>query len=153
MNSQSVSNIMEGVRYTNNNRVFHKSIDASNSRAPKQQQGLLVMPLTSWMQATARKPQQGSHSRDASKSSLASNSRDTSNSSELGKIGDLSNDRKASNSMALVISNSRNGSQSKKARNLMDATKNRNTSNSRKAMAVAENISNNRDSNIVIGKF
>jgi hypothetical protein len=55
--------------------------------------------------------------------------------------------------MALVISNSRNGSQSKKASNLMDASNNRNTSNSRKAMAVAENISNNRDSNIVIGGF
>jgi hypothetical protein len=54
---------------------------------------------------------------DASKSSLASNSRDTSNSSKLGKIVDLSNGRKASNSMALVISNSRNGSQSKKASN------------------------------------
>ncbi len=54
---------------------------------------------------------------DASKSSLASNSRDTSNSSELGKIGDLSNDRTANNSMALVISNSSNGSQSKKASN------------------------------------
>ena len=91
---------MEGVRYTNNNRVCHKSIDASNSGTPKQQQGILVMPLTSWC-----KQQQGSHNRDASKSSLASNSRDTSNSSEVCKIGDLSNDRKASNSMALVISN------------------------------------------------
>jgi hypothetical protein len=38
------------VRYTNNN-----SIDASNSGTPKQQQGISVMPLTSWMQATARK--------------------------------------------------------------------------------------------------
>jgi hypothetical protein len=55
--------------------------------------------------------------------------------------------------MALVISNSRNGSQSKKASNQMDASNNRNTSNSRKAMAVAENISNNRDSNIGIGEF
>ncbi len=45
------------VRYTNNNSVLvcHKSIDASNSRTPKQQQGISVMPLTSWMQATARK--------------------------------------------------------------------------------------------------
>jgi hypothetical protein len=33
------------------------------------------------------------------------------------------------------------------------ASNNRNTSNSRKAMAVAENIRNNRDSNIVIGEF
>jgi hypothetical protein len=45
------------LRYTNNNSVpvCHKSIDASNSRTPKQQQGISVMPLTSWMQATARK--------------------------------------------------------------------------------------------------
>jgi len=43
------------VRYTNNNSVSHKSIDASNSGTPKQQQGISVMPLTSWMQATARK--------------------------------------------------------------------------------------------------
>ena len=55
--------------------------------------------------------------------------------------------------MAFVISNSRNVSQSKKASNQMDASNNRNTSNSRKAMAVAGNISNNRDSNIVIGEF
>jgi hypothetical protein len=79
--------------------------------------------------------------------------KNTVKSPNFGKIGDLSNDRKASNSMAMVISNSRNGSQSKKASNLMDASNNRNTSNSRKAMAVAENISNNRDSNIVIGEF
>jgi hypothetical protein len=53
--------------------------------------------------------------------------------------------------MALVFRNSSNGSQSRKASNKMDASKNRDNSNSRKAMAVAENISNNRDSNIVIG--
>jgi hypothetical protein len=53
----------------------------------------------------------------------------------------------------MVISNRRNGSQSKKASNYMDASKNRNTSNSRKAMAAAENISNSRDSNIVIEEF
>jgi hypothetical protein len=35
----------------------------------------------------------------------------------------------------------------------MDASNNRNNSNSRKAMGVAENISNNADSNIVIGEF
>jgi hypothetical protein len=35
----------------------------------------------------------------------------------------------------------------------MDASNNRNTNNSRKAMAAAENISNKRDSNIVIGGF
>jgi hypothetical protein len=35
----------------------------------------------------------------------------------------------------------------------MDASNNRDNSNSRKAMAAAENISNNRDSNIVIGGF
>jgi hypothetical protein len=55
--------------------------------------------------------------------------------------------------MALVISNSSNGSQSRKASNKLDASKNRDNSNSRKAMAAAENISNNRDSNIVIGGF
>jgi hypothetical protein len=55
--------------------------------------------------------------------------------------------------MALVISNSRNGCQSNKASNQMDASNNRDTSNSRKAKAVAENSSNNRDSNIVIGEF
>ena len=31
---------MEGVRYTNNNRVFHKSIDASNSGTPKQHRNI-----------------------------------------------------------------------------------------------------------------
>jgi hypothetical protein len=35
----------------------------------------------------------------------------------------------------------------------MDASNNRDNSNSRKAMAVAENISINGDSNIVIGEF
>jgi hypothetical protein len=35
----------------------------------------------------------------------------------------------------------------------MDAGNNRDNSNSRKAMAEAENISNNRNSNIVIGEF
>ncbi len=89
------------------------------------------MPLTSWMQATARK-----QIRDASKSSLASNSRDTSNSSELGKIGDLSDDRNPSNSMALVISNSSNVSQSRKATRWMPAITG--------TTATAENISNNR---------
>ncbi len=55
-NSQSASYIMEGT-YTNNNSVpvCHKSKDASNSRTTKQQQGISVMPLTSWMQETARK--------------------------------------------------------------------------------------------------
>jgi hypothetical protein len=100
-------------------------------RTPKQQQGKTVMPLTSWMQATARK-----QIRDASKSSLASNSRDTSNSSELGKIGDLSDDRNPSNSMALVISNSSNVSQSRKATRWMPAITG--------TTATAENISNNR---------
>jgi hypothetical protein len=54
--------------------------------------------------------------------------------------------------MALVISNSSNSSQSRKASIKMDASNNRDNSNSRKAMAAAENISN-RDSNIVIGGF
>jgi hypothetical protein len=35
----------------------------------------------------------------------------------------------------------------------MEARNNRDNSNSRKAMAAAENISNNRNSNIVIGGF
>jgi hypothetical protein len=52
--------------------------------------------------------------------------------------------------MALVISNSSNSSQSRKASIKMDASNNRDNSNSRKAMAAAENISN-RDSNIVMG--
>jgi hypothetical protein len=47
------------VRYTNNNSVCHNSIDASNRLTPKQQQGISVMPLKSWIQATARKQKQG----------------------------------------------------------------------------------------------
>jgi hypothetical protein len=54
--------------------------------------------------------------------------------------------------MTLVISNSRNDSQSRKVSNWMDASINRDTSNRRKAIAAAENISN-RNSNIVTGVF
>jgi hypothetical protein len=48
---------MEGTVNTYNNVVYHKSIGASNTKTPKskQQQGISVMPLTSWMQAIARK--------------------------------------------------------------------------------------------------
>jgi hypothetical protein len=89
--------------YNSDNKICHKSMDASNSETPKQQQGTSGMPLKSWIQATARKQ------------------------------FDHSNDRKVDNSMALVISYSRNGSNSRGACNFRDASKSRDVTKSRKA--------------------
>jgi hypothetical protein len=52
--------------YNSDNKICDKSMDASNSETPKQQQGTSGMPLKSWIQATARK--QFDHSKDRKKS-------------------------------------------------------------------------------------